>query len=431
MRIWATTLGCVLIACSVGAQPIHQHPQKAFYASPAEWPTISEDCWWEAPGSGALPGPSHIGHMTLTLPVGAETSGELITGRFAITTFNAFGRVTSIFGDRVVSWTLDGGRTLPLTTSPDGVSTWTGTVTFSTANTPPRGYYRVMLGFKTELDNKDFTYTENFKSFYSMRDPAAPDTGWYNQNNGRCRVFDASTPTLERWGQHITEFQSVMPLLGPISSYFPWTNTVSAYGYGGSGPLAEGKFVLRLDPNFHEGDPGTVLDEVAGNKIDRAITLPASIPDGPHRLMYQWIRADPAGTRVLTSNTVINVVVGPGGVAQFPVGTPTPTPEPGHTTSPPPPPPPATVSPLSITTSTLTPVIGQPYTVTATIDLTLGNVYRLHLDGNGGGTTCTATACSKTAKYVAKAGTVTHEATAFKTSDGTAWPVARLTVTGR
>lgn len=318
ISVLAVVLG---VSGAATAQPIHGNPQKAAYASSAEWPTVSGDCWWEAPGSGGLPGPSHIGHLALTFPVGVETAGEDITGRFSITTFNAIGQITRISGVRLKSYTLDNGQALPLATDPTGVRTWTGTATFDTANTPARGWYQVNMIYQTRLANGDFTYTKTDVSFYSMRDPNAPDTGWLNITRNQCQVFDASTPGLQRWGQQRTEFQTVLPLLGPVSSYLPWPVTVAGYTYGATGPLPEGIVEIRLNPDFHNGNPGILLDRVVGNKIARTYSLPSNIPDGAHKIMYQWIRPDPAGTRVLTSNLVFSIVVGPGGVAPPSSGT--------------------------------------------------------------------------------------------------------------
>lgn len=343
-----TTISVLAVVLGVSgaatAQPIHGNPQKAAYASSAEWPTVSGDCWWLAPGSGGLPGiPSHVGHMTLTTPVGAETDGTPITIRFAITLFNAAGSVRGIAGNRVKSWTLDNGATLPLQGDPTGVRTWTGSAVIDTASTPARGWYKVRMEFLTKLLNGDFGYTYTTVSFYSMRDPLAADTGWLNITSAQCTIFDASIG-FERWGQQITEFQQVLPLLGPVSPELPWRIQSALYTYGATGPLPEGIFEMRLDPDFHNGNPGTLLDRVVGNKIARIYSLPLNIPDGPHKLMYQWIRPDPAGTRTLVSNLVYNITVGPGGVAQppdkiasqTPPTTQPPPPPSGHTSTPPP-----------------------------------------------------------------------------------------------
>lgn len=337
-RILYSFVVFLLLPIGVAAQPIHGNPQKAAYASPAEWPTVSSDCWWEAPGSGGLPGPSHIGHLALTLPVGAETTGTPITGRFSITTFNAIGQVMRIAGARLKSWALDAGLTLPQTTDPTGVRTWTGTVTFDTANTPAKGWYQVNMEYVTRLANGDETYTKGYASFYSMRDPTAKDTGYLNIAANQCRVRDSSTPGLERWGQQTVEFQTVLPLLGPISPELPWTLPVAGYTYGATGPLPEGIVEIRLDPDFHNGNPGTLLYRAVGNKIVLPYTLPVNIPEGWHRVMHQWHRPDPAGTRILTSNLVFSIFVGPGGAPQ-PSGTSsggTSTGSHGTTTPPPP-----------------------------------------------------------------------------------------------
>lgn len=318
MRFTAAFIVLALTAVFAQAQPIHDNPQKAAYASQAEWPTISGDCWWLAPGSGGLPGiPSHAGHMTLTYPYGAETIGGPLAVRFAITLFNTAGRVNYIFGRRLQTWTLDNGVTFPLQGDPTGVRTWTGTVVIDTSSGPLRGWYQIVMGFATQFANRDVTYTMAHVSFYSIRDPTAVETlGFGNHVSNRCEVADATNGG-NRWGSQITEFQlQTLPLLGPISPELPWTVPAKLYNYGRSNPLPVGIFALRLDPDFHNNSPGILLDQVEGGAITRAYTFPTNIPDGTHKIMYQWRRPDFAGTRELVSNLVFTFTVGPGGVAQ-------------------------------------------------------------------------------------------------------------------
>lgn len=302
-----------LLPLSVAAQPIHTHPQKAAYASPAEWPTLSGDCWYGFPGSGGIQGsPSHVGHMTfLGFPFDAEITGPFTT-RFSITTFNAFGKVTGLWGTRVQSWTLDAGQTLPLIADPNGVKTWTGTVTFAPINAPPRGWHMYELGFTTLMANGVPVGTSLRLPLYSMLDPTAPETGSGYVINNRCTA-DAL------WGTQFTEFKQRLPILGPIDPAKPFSVLASMYNYAPlpfSMPAGVGE--AWLNPDNHNGNPGTLLAMKVGpnnspSQTELIYTFPEGIPEGQHKVLFAWKRVNMAGDKELVSNLVFNIQVGTGG----------------------------------------------------------------------------------------------------------------------
>lgn len=75
----------LLVPATVAAQPIQNHPQKAAYATPLEWPVVSSQIHWRAPGTGGLAGVSSHTHMDCQFPLyarlGASVSQSMVRWR--------------------------------------------------------------------------------------------------------------------------------------------------------------------------------------------------------------------------------------------------------------------------------------------------------------------------------------------------------------
>jgi hypothetical protein len=344
----------ILVLCcplAAAGQSIHGDPQKAAYGSPDEWPIVSSQCHWLAPGVNATPGiPAHT-HNDMQFPVYAEVGMAPFTVPFTITMFHTAGRVISISGSLVSSWSLD-STSLPLAGDPAGVVVYTGHVTFdpslgvASGRVPRHGWYPLFLTVITQYGNGDQLANALRLSVYSMIDPSQPEakpgdgTGIRTQSN--CQIRDVhESPYVDRWGSSIIEFVQMLPLLGNLSPENPWELQALTYNYGPrQSLLPPGTFELRVDPDLHHGIPGTTVDSAPGFTTVTLDGLPTLIPytEGTHKLMWQWHRPTFDGTKELVSNLVFNVTVGPGGAAQPPDYVPlSNSPSPSPSPSPPPP----------------------------------------------------------------------------------------------
>ena len=349
----------LLIPLSAGAQAIWGSPQKAAYSSPAEYPFLEGQCWWKAPGVNTTGEPAHLHVLAPNFPYrGVLSTREPFTVPFFLILHNAAGRITRVGGMRLKSITLDQqpGETavtlqarngevvlpVPLRGDPSGTAMFSGMATFDPAAIsaqPLRGWMAYSLIPTLVFDNSDRLFATARAPRYALIDPAAPETGSGDIVNNNCQIEDASDTLAGRWGQQFTEFdRQVLPVLGPVSPELPWAPTAIMYNYATAvtglpeRALPErGIGELWLDPDIHNGNPGTLLQRVIGADNSRSFAeirypIPAGIPEGPHKLMYLWRR--PHGAKELSSVFVFKVTVGPGGVAP-PSGTPLSPPPPG------------------------------------------------------------------------------------------------------
>lgn len=400
---------------SAYAQPT-QSPQKAAYASPAEWPIVSSQVHWRAPGTGAIAGVSSHTHLDCAFPLYARLGSAPFTVPCKFVLFNTAGKITRLASSGG-GWALDGGRTLPLVGDPNGVVTYTGTFTFtpSQSSAPAHGWYIYDMQTVTTYDNGDSMPNDLRLPVFSVIDTSQPETDNQIRHHSQARIRDATEPDALRWDFHFTEFSQILPVLGPVSPEFPWRVVVKGYNYAGTRGLAPGVLEIWLDPDLHNGNPGTLLASGPGGSM--AYDFPGQVPVGDHRVMYMWRGATLDGSKELASNFVIPLKVGPGGVAQ-----------PSISTLPPPPPPPI-ASPLTLTASVTTIPVGQSYTVTGVFDGTSNDVHVVRLDGQSfTGASCVNGICTKTLTYTRAAGTYTHTLTAIH-RNGTPWPTQTLTVT--
>src|SRR6185295_6407056 len=174
--------------------------------------------------------------------------------------------------------------------------------------------------------------------------PAGDGTGIRTQSS--CVVTDHSAPAgFSGWGNQIIQTLQLLPLLGPVSSDFPWLIQADGSNYaipqGPNTSLPPGTLDTHIDPDLHHGIEGTLTDSVSGVfTAVRNNVFPAIIPDGPHAVMLSWRRPTFDGTKELRSILKFTVTSGPGGVPQPPHNIPLTAPTPNSGPPPPPPPPP-------------------------------------------------------------------------------------------
>ena len=226
---------------AVAGQAIHDDPQKAAYGSPDEWPIVSSQCHWLAPGVNATPGiPAHT-HNDMKFPVYAEVGMAPFTVPFTFTMYHTAGKIISISGSLVSTWSLD-STSLPLAGDPEGVVVYTGQVTFdpslgvASGRVPRHGWYPLFLTVVTRYANGDQLTNALRLSVYSMIDPSQPEakpgdgTGIRTQSN--CQIRDAhESLNVDRWGSSIIEFVQMLPLLGNFSPENPWELQPLTYNY--------------------------------------------------------------------------------------------------------------------------------------------------------------------------------------------------------
>jgi hypothetical protein len=328
------TLGILALVLSAGgaaAQTIHGDPQKAFYESPAEYPQDPDlQCHWRAPNIGYMPGmPAHT-HARLKCPDYAEIPAGPFTCGLTITLFNTTGQINAGNITFTANGTLAMDTPFPLMGGP-GVNVYTGTVTFNLANSGLKvhGWQPIQARVVTNYTNRDILINRGMRPVYSVVDLTAPESppgdGTGIRSTSSCQIIDASDPDNlgnARWQQNQMEFLQILPTLGPVTPGLPWQMVPIAYNYGGTTGLPPGTFELRLDPDFHNNIPGTVLlssthGDSAAPALDK-FSVPDNVPDGPHKLTWMWRRPNMAGDKELDALLVFNVTVGPGGVAQPP-----------------------------------------------------------------------------------------------------------------
>jgi hypothetical protein len=323
---------------SLSAQPIRGNPQKAEYADPTEWPTLSNQCHWTAPGVGLLPGmPAHT-HMDLKFPVQGEVELEPITARFTVTLFHTNGKVTALRGSLVKSWTLDNGAELPLVGDVNGVKVWTGTVTFDPAlgtvrRVPRHGFYPLHFDAVTRYDNGDTMSNSLRLSVFSVIDTSAVEAkhgdGTGIRTQSTCTIANPKIPDIiNRWGRNIVYFKQTLPILGTLSPETPWELGIGSYNYAPKKDLLPpGTLEVILNPDLHNSNPGTSVARFQGFNIRPFLSFPGNLPEGAQKVMVAWRRPTLDGLRDLTTILVLPLHIGPDGSEQPPDTWPsTPTP---------------------------------------------------------------------------------------------------------
>jgi len=332
MRRFLFALTFVLLPHVLWAQPIHGHPQKAAYASPAEYPSIEPQCHW-APGempiaadptglivldlaAGTL-GNSTLAHTHFQLikcPLYAELDGP-VTCNFAVKLFHTTGRAYLVNeyqeGVRDIVWDATGTSTSPaLIGDPMAIKVWTGHLTLDptlpTRWHTLRGWWSPLIKVGTFYDNGDQIDQRAFASFYSVLDPAAPDTGGMPMVGSHCAPFSARHPN-DKWGDNLVDVYGYLPL-APIDA--PWPNRVGTAGYGGQ--LFNATFEQRADIDLHNHNGGTLLKTITqtGN-IDVDMVLdPGVLGTGTHKVAALRNQLSSEGNDAVNTLLTFDVTVG-------------------------------------------------------------------------------------------------------------------------
>jgi hypothetical protein len=301
----------VALACLAGtasAQPIHDHPRKSAYASPAEWPWLSAQCHWADP---ILPMLAHT-HMDVQVPLYAVVN-QPITVPFTVWFFHTQGRGLFIYGEliRDVVWDATSSSAQPsLEGVPMGLVSFTGHLTIDPnvgdgsdvgpRGVPAHGWWMGRIAVRTRYASGVVTDTSIVPSFYALRDPQAPEVlpsasiGVYLAAG--CNVASPLDPngngpfnTLQ------TEYHNYLPILAPLTSPTPIEAFV--YSYGADPRLPPGVAELRADMDLHNGDSGRLLPgtrDLAASTI-RTVLDPATLGAGTHKIAAIWAQETGAG----------------------------------------------------------------------------------------------------------------------------------------
>lgn len=334
MKKWFVALVVVFVAFPhIGhAQPIHNHPQKSFYANETEWPTISCQCHWEefpaaAPdGSNsqaiieiALTKSQHT-HVDVTAPIYSEIDG-LLRVPFVIKAFQTAGIITAALDRQEtvtkIEWDDTGSEVAPIMRGsplPHRLVEWRGHLTYDPRKKhdghefPPRGWYSPQFEVLTFFDTGAVTLQLAWMPFYSMVDPTAPETPGFPVVSSRCYPHSVQ---INEWGTNYVEAESFLPLL-PISQ--PWPLIVASTAYGGN-ELGDGFFEQRIDLDLHGGSLGRLLSfqpEAGFNGPDRMPVLdPALMGPGAHKVAFIWAKPRKHFEEIVTALLVVDVTVDP------------------------------------------------------------------------------------------------------------------------
>lgn len=332
MRMFMGGLAAAVLSWSTlaQAQPIHGHPQKAAYASPAEWPTPSCQCHWqELPAAipdganaqaiieAALTAAQHT-HVDITAPIYAEIDG-LLRVAFVIKAFQTAGVITSALDRQEtvtkIEWDDTGSEVAPIMRGsplPHRLVEWRGHLTYDPRKKhdghefPPRGWYSPQFEVLTHFDSGAVTLQLAWMPFYSIVDPTAPETPGFPVLSSRCYPHSVQ---INEWGTNYVEAESFLPLL-PISQ--PWPLIVASTAYGGN-ELGDGFFEQRVDLDLHGGSLGRMLSfqpEAGFNGPDRMPVLdPAVLGPGNHKMAFVWSKPRRQFEEIVTALLVVDVAV--------------------------------------------------------------------------------------------------------------------------
>lgn len=102
--------------------------------------------------------------------------------------------------------------------------------------------------------------------------------GWYSKA-GYCEASITSLPIPDQ----------------PVSGM--WTPRVRIVNHGEKGDLPVTGYTIRLDPDFHNGVPGTILSEGSGQFPAQDVAIDTTaLPDGSHKLFARADCDDPRGS---------------------------------------------------------------------------------------------------------------------------------------
>lgn len=354
--------------------------------------------WKPGDGSPAVDPPDTLvhdlshGHFGCNFPELGELSGP-ITVPCRIMLFHTAGEIADggeglVAGDLLTNVTFDDATVGdgPLVGDPNGLKSWTFHMTITpkvmwppadgiTTPVPPHGVFVWHAGYRIFFDTGDTNDVLPEFANYATFDPTQPEAPLpeigmaLGTKNIAVSARDTESGT---WGQNVVEVRDqCLPLWAPFSS--PIACPVFAYTYSPE-PLAA-QYQILLDPDFHNGVPGTplvfrTLPSIVGAPVNldyldplviSKSTPPAGYPlDGTHKLCEVWQESsDPTnptpgvhGGSIAPGQTSITLLCHDVKIGSNPVGCtpatcpanptpPAPTPPPIPPPTPPPTPPPA------------------------------------------------------------------------------------------
>lgn len=354
-----------------GAQPIHGHPQKAAYASAAEYPRISYQGHWPIKGEtnaladGCDPDVAvrcaHL-HSEMAGPLYAEAApGDVLHFTFAIVLHQFPGVIAQADGGwtsvneqlGTLTWDATGTSTPPtMRGNPDGDLTFTGTMDLPVDARLTQWWFASVHAVG-QLDNGDqvgvqpqfpIWLTQTMTAGGTIVGEALPLL------NARVTTFDAATGIA--YSNVVAEWEGYIPL-APIST--PWFIPTAAYSYN-TANLPAALTEVRRDLDFHHGIQGTtVLSattlQIPGNNFATMGFAfdPRGLSPGPHK--WALIRQQPDNADQTTALLVVTVTVDPT-APPSPPGPVLPPVVPPVVTPPPPPPPPTPVNKTCVASAT-------------------------------------------------------------------------------
>ncbi len=277
------------------------------YAGPDEWPGMSFQAHWAAPGSGAKPndpsqglinpGTCHV-HLEWALPIYGEITGP-ITIPFRMVAFQLKGYFQFNSGPMVSNVIYDVPQDLPwhhFPGDPLGEVSVTGRFTFdpfigdtgpNIHMAAPNGWTNFMATVLGVLDNGDIVSAQGMAPIFTKLGDAVYNPDWLpntSSGNGITSVPDGGSA---KWGSQIAEVRNdFLPLLGPIDTIWPIPH-IQGYMYGGTIGF-DGTFQMRKDMDLHHGNLGVLLPGAPPTGSGPGFLDPQFIGQGTHKIALVW-----------------------------------------------------------------------------------------------------------------------------------------------
>jgi len=315
MRYLSWAAAAALFAVPVSAQPIHGHPQKAAYASPAEWPELFDGQMHWAKFDAIQT--QHCVHLIPKFMYGAEWGDDAVVVPFTLKMFHCAASVTAVYGEGLASVTMDGDTTFPIKGDPGALLTFTGKATFDPTRPAfkrfhkQHGWTNVRFAASVAFDNGDVGYHNVWMSYFSIVDRSVPEAVPPGDYGPIISIRDTVFPVSKtNFGDMVMEVEDWLPLL-PINT--PWFFRVSAYNYTSTAPCCpDGLLEQRRDMDFHNGVPGKIIVSNPANQqgfSTRTLMLdPATMTKGPHKDGLFW--KSTFGSETISALLTFSYVVG-------------------------------------------------------------------------------------------------------------------------